>query len=141
MTHPEPRGVGRDVVPPAILALICLYAVTLVAGWPQSATRKIVADQAHHDGAPNAADVPHEPPAKIAPPYWTVIPFAVLLIGIAVLPLIPAVAHWWHANRNRFLVAMILSAATLAYYAFFHHTAMEGHWPAHHIVQPTEHVV
>jgi Na+/H+ antiporter NhaD/arsenite permease-like protein len=141
MTHPEQRGRGRDVVPSAILALIGLYAVTLVVGWPQSATRQIVADRAQHDGAPGTNHEPHEPPEKTAPPYWTVIPFAVLLISIAVLPLIPVVAHWWHANRNRFLVAMILSAVTLAYYAFFQHTAMEGHWPAHHIVQPTEHVL
>jgi Na+/H+ antiporter NhaD/arsenite permease-like protein len=135
MTHPEQRGYGRDVVPWAILALVSLYALALVCDWPQSATRQIVADQTHHDGASGSADEPHVQPAEIAPPYWTVIPFALLLISVAVLPLIPGVANWWHANRNRFLVAMVLSALTLAYYAFIHGGTIEGHWPAHHLVK------
>jgi Na+/H+ antiporter NhaD/arsenite permease-like protein len=141
MTHLEQRGRGRGVVPSAILALIGLYAVTLMLGWPQSATRQIVADQSHHGGAPDTSEEPHAQPSKLAPPYWTVIPFAVLLVSVAVLPLLPAVSIWWHANRNRFLVAMIPSAVTLAYYAFFQRTALEGHWPAHHVLQPNDGVV
>jgi Na+/H+ antiporter NhaD/arsenite permease-like protein len=58
------------------------------------------------------------------------------LICVAVLPLIPGIKDWWHANRNRFLVAMVLSAVTLAYYAFIHRGTVEGHWPAHHVVEP-----
>ena len=27
---------------------------------------------------------------------------------------------------------------TVAYYAFLHHAALEGHWPAHHVVAPAE---
>jgi Na+/H+ antiporter NhaD/arsenite permease-like protein len=73
----------------------------------------------------------------VAPPFWTVIPFVLLLAAIAVLPLIPATAHWWESNLSRFLVAIVLSAVVLAYYAFLHGTAIEGHWPAHHEVQPT----
>src|SRR5262249_28392518 len=73
----------------------------------------------------------------IAPPFWTVIPFVLLLAGIAVLPLIPQTSHWWESNLNRFKVACALALATLAYYALLHHAAIEGHWPAHHVVAPS----
>ena len=41
------------------------------------------------------------------------IPFVLLLAGIAVLPLIPATAHWWESNLNRFKVAGGLALVTL----------------------------
>ncbi len=50
------------------------------------------------------------------PSIWSVIPFAGLLLSIAVLPLVPATARWWEHNRNRLLVALGFSAITLAYY-------------------------
>jgi Na+/H+ antiporter NhaD/arsenite permease-like protein len=78
------------------------------------------------------------PEASTAPPIWTVIPFVLLLAAIAVLPLIPATNHWWESNWNRFLVAMVLAAVALVYYAFLHRTVLEGHWPAHHEVSPTD---
>ncbi len=136
MTHQEHHGSSRNVIPMAILALIGLYAIALVLGWPQRATEEIVADQSHPERV--AAAVPPAQMAKVAPPYWTVFPFVVLLGGIAVLPLIPAAANWWDSNRNRFLVAMALSVIALAYYAFLQRTALEGHWPAHHVVQPAD---
>jgi len=43
-------------------------------------------------------------------------PFAVLLLCIAILPIIPATAHWWHHNRNKLIVAVALGIVTLAYY-------------------------
>ncbi len=36
-------------------------------------------------------------------PLWTVVPFALLLLSIAILPL--AAPHWWHRNRNKGLLA------------------------------------
>jgi Na+/H+ antiporter NhaD/arsenite permease-like protein len=36
-------------------------------------------------------------------PVWTVLPFAALLLAIAILPV--AAGHWWHSNRNRALVS------------------------------------
>ncbi|MBL9121206.1 MAG: sodium:proton antiporter [Phycisphaerae bacterium] len=45
------------------------------------------------------------------------IPFAAILLAIAVLPLIPAIAGWWHQNRNKLLVSVVVSFATLMYLA------------------------
>lgn len=45
-----------------------------------------------------------------------VTPFVVLLLCIAILPLIRATEHWWHHNRNKLIVAVVLGAVTLVYY-------------------------
>ncbi len=37
-------------------------------------------------------------------PAWYVVPFAALLLAIAILPL--AAAHWWERNRNKLIVAL-----------------------------------
>lgn len=55
-----------------------------------------------------------------APSFWLVAPFVLLLLCIAVFPLIHRLAHWWEKNRNRLLVALLLGAATLAYYLLAH---------------------
>jgi Na+/H+ antiporter NhaD/arsenite permease-like protein len=41
--------------------------------------------------------------ASHAVPLYAVLPFALLLLAVAVLPL--AAGHWWHANRNKTIVA------------------------------------
>lgn len=40
--------------------------------------------------------------------WWTVIPFVVMLLCIAFLPLIPATEHWWDENRSKLVVALAL---------------------------------
>ncbi|MEX0613580.1 MAG: sodium:proton antiporter, partial [Pirellulales bacterium] len=140
---------GKSVVPAAIVSVIAVYILTLLAGWPQRGTQEIIKAQAHEraDEAHHATDAvdeaePASRPAELAaPPLWTVIPFALLLFAIAVLPLIPATEHWWESNLNRFLVAAGLAVLALAYYAFLHRAAFEGHWPAHHLVEPSDSVV
>jgi Na+/H+ antiporter NhaD/arsenite permease-like protein len=136
MTHQEHSGTGRDVVPFAILVVIGLYIVGLAVGWPQHATEQIVADHSHAEGAAHADS--HDHAEIVAPPLWTVLPFVVLLGGIAVIPLIPALADWWHSNLNRFLIAMLLATLALLYYGFLHRTPIEGHFPSHHVVQPAD---
>jgi Na+/H+ antiporter NhaD/arsenite permease-like protein len=54
-----------------------------------------------------------------AHPAWTA-PFVALLLAIAILPLVPAAAHWWHRNSSKLLVASVLGAATLLYYLVWH---------------------
>ena len=134
MDHRSQADNKRDLVPAAILAVIIAYGIALCVGWPQSGTEQIVS-QLHELTA-----IHPETGAALAvtaPPFWTVLPFVLLLAGIAVLPLIPHTSHWWESNLNRFKVAGGLALATMAYYAFLHSGALEGHWPAHHVVAPS----
>lgn len=50
------------------------------------------------------------------PSLWWLLPFVVLLGCIAILPLIPRAEHWWHANRNKLMVALLCAAAVLIHY-------------------------
>ncbi len=65
------------------------------------------------------------PAAAPSTPHWLAsMPFVVILLCIAILPLIHKTEHWWHKNRNKLLVSVVLGGATLAYYYFvrmFHH--------------------
>jgi len=54
--------------------------------------------------------------AAEVPSLGWIMPFALLLLCIALLPLIPRTAHWWEHNRNKLLVGLILGAATLVHY-------------------------
>ena len=44
---------------------------------------------------------------------WSVLPFAALLLAIAVLPL--CAAHWWEDNRNKAIVAAVASVPVVLY--------------------------
>ncbi|MSR33854.1 MAG: sodium:proton antiporter [Phycisphaerales bacterium] len=54
-----------------------------------------------------------------ARPTWIVgcIPFAVLLLCIAIVPMIPALEHWWERNSSKLLVSCALGIAALAWLA------------------------
>jgi Na+/H+ antiporter NhaD/arsenite permease-like protein len=140
MSEPiSPCAPGR-FVPLAIIGLAILYLLALAAGWPQYGTQAIVGQQAHHgESAAAEGEATHaEAPAVEAPPLWTVIPFVLMLAAIAILPLVPAAHHWWESNRSKMMVAGGLALVALAYYAFLHESALDGHWPAHHVVSPAE---
>jgi hypothetical protein len=140
MSDARHQGDSSKTVIAAILAVIVVYAITLLAGWPQSGTAAIVVGAGPHEQGEEApaGDAGDHGAAMAAPPLWTVLPFAILLLGIAVLPLIPATQHWWESNRNRFLVAMVLALIALGYYAFLHKQAIEGHFPSHHVLAPDD---
>jgi Na+/H+ antiporter NhaD/arsenite permease-like protein len=129
------------IVPLAILGILAAYLASLALDWPQEATRRIVGAHVIHPSIANEpadAAAPATGGRTTAPPLWTVIPFALLLASIALLPLIPATMHWWDSNLNRFLVAAASALVVLIYYAFLHQTFLEGHWPAHHFVEPAD---
>jgi Na+/H+ antiporter NhaD/arsenite permease-like protein len=94
---------------------IVIYMVLLIMG---------VVPSAHE--AP--ALVEHEPAAHYLPPVWAVLPFATLLLAIAVFPLISFTKRWWHYNRNRFLVAISLGIITLIFYGTLHPGGLENHF-------------
>ncbi len=47
--------------------------------------------------------------------WYTVLPFAALLLSIAVLPLVPATAPWWEHNRSKLIVALGLGIPVAVY--------------------------
>lgn len=145
----------------AILAIVLAYVGMLALGLPQQGTEMITAAHAgDHSDAPDQAEAGHEghedeahtgeehsdeahaegdhehghaPGA--APPVWTVTPFVLLLLSIALLPLIPATEHWWESNLSRLKVSAGLGLLTLLYYGFAHDGAIASHWPAHGVVE------
>lgn len=61
-------------------------------------------------------------------PAWSVIPFVLTLLGIAVLPLVAP--HWWESNKNRAIFAAIITVPTGIYLAtqdivFLQHAGLE----------------
>lgn len=157
---PGMRTGNGSLVIAGIVGVILLYNAALVGGLPQQWTDAVIAGHAaaaEHAGeahAPTAAHTEHaehaEPamlttthgePGVVAPPFWTVIPFVLLLLAIAILPLLNKTEHWWESNANRFKVAATLGVITLSYYAFLHHAPIEGHWPAHYTAEAVDGLV
>jgi Na+/H+ antiporter NhaD/arsenite permease-like protein len=58
-----------------------------------------------------AAGPANQPPLDLSP-FW-VLPFVLLLLSIAVLPLVAE--HWWHKNRNKAVVAALFAIPVAAY--------------------------
>jgi Na+/H+ antiporter NhaD/arsenite permease-like protein len=61
-------------------------------------------------GGESMALAPH------VPGLLTIVPFAVLLLMIAFVPLVPRLHGWWENNWNRLAVALGLGGATCVYY-------------------------
>ncbi len=123
----------------AILVILALYGVALLGGYPQKGTEMATAATAHaeHAGAEShqAEATPHAHQQPQHPPLWMITPFVLLLLAIAVMPLIPAVEHWWESNLHRFYVAAALGLLTLLYYLLLHEIPVVAHWPGHAVVE------
>jgi Na+/H+ antiporter NhaD/arsenite permease-like protein len=65
---------------------------------------------------PGVAEAAHAG-APLEVPFWTILPFLGLLAAIAVLPLVAG--QFWHANRNRALVAALFAVPIAAYLVGF----------------------
>jgi Na+/H+ antiporter NhaD/arsenite permease-like protein len=55
-------------------------------------------------------------PEPLQLPPWTVVPFALLLLCIAVLPL--TAWHFWHNDRNKAIVVLLLALPVVLYLAY-----------------------
>ena len=131
----RPRSPIDRLVAGFAIAGTLLVAILSIVGFVSHAT--------HHEPAPPAAAeiAELEPPFDAAatesampangshashgeadgpPPMWWLgtVPFVALLLAIAVLPLVPATAHWWEANTHRLAVALGLALLTLGYYVW-----------------------
>ena len=135
-TLQAPTSVNTNPVIWGLVVLFIVYVAALFAGIPQKWTA--ASNTPHH-----AEEVAEEAAAEQeaaghaevkAPPLWAAIPFCVLLLCIAVLPLIPATEHFWESNLHRFYVAAGLGLIVLLYYAFMHESPVALHWPAHDVV-------
>ena len=140
MTSTKQQGRG-DVVVSAIMVVLGLYMVSAIFGLPQHATSLVTNAHEHHVAASAVNESEADHASASTPPYWTVIPFVLLLGAIAVLPLLDATEEWWEHNSNRFKVAATLGIVTLCYYAFLHHAPVEAHWPTHKVVAPSDSAV
>ncbi len=47
------------------------------------------------------------------PPFWTVVPFVLMLLSIAIIPL--AEPHWWESNLHKGYVSLVLGGSILLY--------------------------
>jgi Na+/H+ antiporter NhaD/arsenite permease-like protein len=132
MTESNHHAVSRTAVPKVILAIVGLFCIAVALGWPQRGTQLIVGELTHAEAIASTPMVA----SAAAPALWMVLPFAAILVSIAILPLVPATQHWWDSNQSKLIVAVGLSLLTLAYYALMHHAPLEGHWPSHHLIEP-----
>lgn len=129
MTHTtHARNANRTPLVAIGIVVLC-YLGAAAAGWPQAGAEKIREVQ-----AAGHAEQLHGPATH--PPYWTVLPFVLLLGAIAVFPLVPRVAHWWDSNLHRFYVAAGLGLATLLVYLFLYEQPVVAHWPVPSQVEP-----
>ncbi len=65
------------------------------------------------EGAPEDGAGPGEGHAEWNPPTWAVLPFVLMLLCIAIIPLVNN--HWWENDRNRGIVSLVLGLPTLLY--------------------------
>ena len=127
----------------ALVLLLFVYAFLLFAGYPQQWTEKLnapieekVVAEAKADPAGEAGE---EPAAKKSrPPLWMILPFAMLLLCVAFLPLHPKTAHWWENNMNKLMVGGTLGVLSLLYYLFLCDFPINQYWPGKSVVDPTE---
>jgi len=140
--HAKPAGSattggGQPLTLCGIGLFLVAYAVAAAVGWPQHGRDLLVGTQAagHEVAADHATDHAEHAPGS-APPVAAVTPFVVLLGLIAVLPLVPSLAHWWEHNVSKLLVASLLALTTLGYYLLVHRHAVDLHFPTHKFVAP-----
>lgn len=129
----------------AVIGIVIVgYLIATAFRLPQRGTERIVAADVHRgeqisDPSQESAATEPQLTANDHPPYWMVLPFVTLLGAIAILPLLPAAAHWWDNNLHKLLVAGGLAVLTLAYYLLLHTSPLSAHWPVQHIVEPAMH--
>ena len=153
MTHDHSLGGGsQKPLLASIAVLVALYVLACVFGWPQRATALIAGQGSQKAEEPREHDPSHDRAGEVdaghasgdqdqahtlaSPGLFWVMPFALLLLGIALLPLFPATAHWWESNLHRFYLAAGLALVTLLYYLIGYGEPLHAHWPISAMIQP-----
>lgn len=121
------RFVRRPTAAALLLLSVLVFALTgqtlaQTTDHPATATTPAASPPVHEAAPATApADAGHDAHAAAAahpqaPGFPSAAPFVIILLCIAVIPLIPSLAHWWHHNTNKLIVSLVLAAVTLAYY-------------------------
>lgn len=124
--HENKHDLARRTAILAIAGTVVLFAVWRLyvtnAAFITAAS-SAVAHHGHveHDAAHHHAEHP-APPA-----FYSIIPFVILLLSIALLPLFHKTEHWWEHNKNRLLVAAGLGLLTLVFYCFLYGEGVLDH--------------
>jgi len=113
------QEISRQLVIAAIALTVVLYL-----GWRVAEMQTVPLAHAH---AAHATEAAHSTPHAIPPSVLSVIPFAALLLCIAILPLLRTTEHWWEHNWNRLFVAAGLGTVTLLYYTFLYGHGVVDH--------------
>ena len=137
------NATANERITVGLILILVFYMAAVTAGGPQWATAKLSAQQKAAsesnekvDSGVKAGESRNAEGDLGCPPLWMMLPFALILLVIAVLPLIPQALHWWESNLHKLYVAGSLSLATLAYYLIFHRHGVAGHWPTEYISLP-----
>ena len=89
----DQHNVSRKIVIAAIAAVAVMYAAWHLVGSQLGAV---------HISAPSAHATEHggseAHPAVASPALYSIVPFAALLLCIALLPLFRKTEHWWECN-------------------------------------------
>ena len=118
---PANEGLRPEVQPPPshgrvgrgwLVAVALLVGALLVLLAPEVA---LATGGAAAEGHGEAA-AHHGPGLGSVLPMWSVIPFAGLLLSIALLPMVAE--HWWHHNKNQLLVAVLWALPVFSYLVY-----------------------
>lgn len=112
-----------------LLPWIAALVILVVALWPDVG----LASGGEHGGGHDA----HGPGLGEVLPWWSVLPFAGLLLSIAILPMVAG--HFWHSNRNQLLVALGWASPVFFYLLY---ESFSGHGAiAHDAAHGLEHAI
>ena len=119
--HERQELTRRWVVGTILVMAVCYGVWQMWSAVPIVAVHHAVESAAHESGAA------HQEHHALPPAAYSIIPFAVLLLCIALLPLFHFSEEWWEHNHNRLLVAVGCGAVTLFYYAFIYGQGVVDH--------------
>ena len=101
------------------LVVVCLLAFTVPALVPPALgapveTKEVAAGKSAEKDSHTAA-AGHDAQEELGRilPYWSVIPFIVILLAIALIPLFHG--PWWESNQNKAVVSVLCSLPIVAY--------------------------
>ncbi|EMN18185.1 putative membrane protein [Leptospira borgpetersenii str. Brem 328] len=104
------RAMKQKLTSVLLATLLTLPTATLLADEPVGNTQNTVQTQDSSHTQENSSGN-HEEGEDL--PYWSVIPFVLILLCIALLPIVSqTTSHWWESNTNKLILALALAAVS-----------------------------